>query len=217
MAPPAPDEVAREVSFGERIFTKTVRIAPRLAQLLVWMGSLCEVAVIVARRYPSSSLAGDILRTLTWGSVSSVQRVGITPAFAIGWGLAVIGGTLRAQCYRALGRLFTYEITVRKGHSLITDGPYSWVRHPSYTAHIIVSLGMFLCHSSPGSWVQECGVLNTTAGKVAAYGWTAWTVYLLTRLCSRPPQEDRLLRKQFGEEWDQWAAKVPYRLFPGIY
>ncbi|OCH94849.1 ICMT-domain-containing protein [Obba rivulosa] len=216
-APPAPDEVAKEVTVGERIFTKTVRVAPRSAQFIVYAGSLCEVAVLIARTFPAYPLAQHILRLLTWGSTSSAERIGITPTFAIGCGLAMLGGTLRAECYRALGRLFTYEITLRRGHQLVTDGPYSWVRHPSYTAHVIVSLGTFLCHSSRGSWVRESGVLNTPVGKTMAYAWVAWTTYLLIRLCSRPPEEDRLLRKQFGEEWDQWAAKVPYRLFPGIY
>ncbi|EMD33538.1 hypothetical protein CERSUDRAFT_118110 [Gelatoporia subvermispora B] len=216
-AAPASDEVAREVTRGERIFTKTVRIAPRLAQLVVYAGSLCEIAVIIARTFPTTTVAQEILKTLTWGSTRVADRISITPTFAIGCGLAVLGGTLRAECYRALGRLFTYEITVRKGHRLVTEGPYSWVRHPSYTAHIIVSLGTFICHSCPGSWVRESGVLSTPLGKALAYGWTAWTAYLLIRLCSRPPQEDRLLQKEFGEEWDHWADQVPCRLFPGIY
>ena len=34
---------------------------------------------------------------------------------------------------RALGRLFRFELAILPGHKLIKHGPYSVVRHPSYT------------------------------------------------------------------------------------
>lgn len=33
----------------------------------------------------------------------------------------------------ALGNLFTFEVMIRKNHKLITDGPYAYLMHPSYT------------------------------------------------------------------------------------
>lgn len=34
---------------------------------------------------------------------------------------------------------------------------------------------------------------------------------------SRMPKEDAALREEFKEQWDAWAERTPYRLFPGIY
>ena len=33
----------------------------------------------------------------------------------------------------------------------------------------------------------------------------------------RMKKEDVALRNQFGEKWDDWAKRVPYSIFPGIY
>jgi hypothetical protein len=30
-------------------------------------------------------------------------------------------------------------------------------------------------------------------------------------------KEDAMMRKQFGQEWERWTAKVPYKLIPGVY
>ena len=39
------------------------------------------------------------------------------------------------------------------------------------------------------------------------------SLFMLTRML----KEDIALRNQFGEKWDDWAKKVPYSIFPGIY
>jgi protein-S-isoprenylcysteine O-methyltransferase Ste14 len=31
----------------------------------------------------------------------------------------------------------------------------------------------------------------------------------------RMRKEDAMLKEKFGKQWDQWALKVPYKLFPG--
>ncbi|EMD33539.1 hypothetical protein CERSUDRAFT_98642 [Gelatoporia subvermispora B] len=215
--PPPKDEIAKDVAPGERIFSKTVRVLPSFAKLFVWIASLSEVAIILANEYPAHPMSAKVARLLTWGSTQSLTRIGITPTYVVGWTLAILGGLTRWQCYQTLGRLFTYEITLRKGHQLVTEGPYSVVRHPSYTAGALLISGICVCLGATGSWVQASGVLSTGWGRVVACGWVAWNVFLAVNLLLRPAQEDRMLRKQFGAEWDKWAAKVPYRLFPGIY
>ncbi|OCH94850.1 hypothetical protein OBBRIDRAFT_831441 [Obba rivulosa] len=215
--PPPAAEIPKEVSAGERLFSKLVQIMPSLAKVVAWISCFCEVSVILAGKFPANPLAVKILQELGWGSAQFASRIEINTPFAIGWVLTVVGGFVRWQCYRALGRLFTYQIAVRKGHRLVTDGPYSVVRHPSYTAGIVGFCGMAVCLACPGSWVRESGVLTTAWGRTIMYGWGTWTAYLVSMLCLRTPEEDRMLRKQFGEEWDTWAAKVPYRLLPGVF
>jgi protein-S-isoprenylcysteine O-methyltransferase Ste14 len=41
--------------------------------------------------------------------------------------------------------------------------------------------------------------------------------YVLLSIVLRAPTEDALLRKQFGARWDEWAARVPYRIVPGVF
>lgn len=55
-------------------------------------------------------------------------------------------------------------------------------------------------------------------------GRIAGGVYMLQVIASmvaiplaRIPMEDAMLRKQFGQEWEEWARRVPYALIPGVY
>ncbi|OBZ67953.1 hypothetical protein A0H81_12487 [Grifola frondosa] len=109
------------------------------------------------------------------------------------------GGFIRIQCYRTLGRFFTYELALRNNHRLVTSGPYGVARWD-------ISLSCkrrHMAHGVYGGALQECG-----------YAWTAWTVYTLVNLVKRTPTEDKVLRKSFGKEWVSWAESVPYRLIP---
>lgn len=131
--------------------------------------------------------------------------------------MATLGGYIRHCCFRALGRLFTFEISIRDEHELITDGPYSIVRHPSYTGALLTVIGIIFWHSSPGSWITECGILETKLGQTAAFLFLAYVSALTIGLMLRMSKEDEALQKLFGNEWDDWARTVPYSLVPGIY
>jgi len=50
-----------------------------------------------------------------------------------------VGAAIRFLCYKAMGKNFTYHLTIGEGHSLITTGPYSVIRQLSYTAAVIAS------------------------------------------------------------------------------
>jgi len=41
--------------------------------------------------------------------------------------------------------------------------------------------------------------------------------FVVVSILMRAPREDELLRRQFGEKWEAWAEKVPYRVFPGVF
>ncbi len=126
-------------------------------------------------------------------------------------------GALRLACYKTLGKLFTFELTLRSDHRLVTGGPYAYVRHPSYSGVVLGVLGTLLVHFGPGSWWAEAGWLGMPAGRVYAFCWCAMEAYVLSSIMARAPTEDALLKKQFGAEWDEWAARVPYRVIPGVF
>ena len=66
----------------------------------------------------------------------------------IGASMATLGGLIRHRCYQVLGRMFTFEMSIRRDHMLITSGPYGVVRHPGYTGFLLVVIGMLLLHAS---------------------------------------------------------------------
>jgi protein-S-isoprenylcysteine O-methyltransferase Ste14 len=100
------------------------------------------------------------------------------------------------QAVRVLGRHWSLEARLLPGHRLVREGPYARVRHPIYAA----MLGLF---------VGTCVSLTPLPVLLVAAG-----VYLLgTRLRTR--SEERLLRRQFGEEYARYAREVP-ALFPRL-
>ena len=68
-----------------------------------------------------------------------------------------LGGLIRYKCYRALGSMFTFEMSIREGHVLVTSGPYAIVRHPAYTGAILVVIGIFLVHGLKVSFSIDGG------------------------------------------------------------
>jgi protein-S-isoprenylcysteine O-methyltransferase Ste14 len=83
-----------------------------------------------------------------------------------------------------------------RGHRLITDGPYRYVRHPGYTA----MLAYLLCSGLVlNSWLSLVPLL-------------AWVGFILQRI----GLEERTL----GEElpgYAEYAQRVRYRLIPGVW
>ena len=128
------------------------------------------------------------------------------------------GSTLRLFCYRALGKLFTFELALRDDHKLVTDGPYAIVRHPSYSALCMVAAGSILCFFGTGSWLNECGALGSVFGRAFALVWAVDILFVpLVMLFSRVKTEDGMLKGTFGKEWEEWAKRTPYAVIPGIY
>ncbi len=66
---------------------------------------------------------------MAWASV------GLPPWLRwIGVPLGVTAATLLIVTFRTLGTNITDTVVTRARHTLVTDGPYRWVRHPFYVA-----------------------------------------------------------------------------------
>ena len=135
--------------------------------------------------------------------------------FLSGITLIVAGTLVRVLAYRQLGRDFTFDLAVRKDHKLVTDGVYAIVRHPSYTGFAGVVVGSTLALLvSEGSYAAQA----PRWVRAAAWAFAGWRmVTALVVLPRRIVREDEMLRGEFGEEWDAWARKTPYRVFPYIW
>jgi protein-S-isoprenylcysteine O-methyltransferase Ste14 len=110
--------------------------------------------------------------------------------------LFAVGGALRIWPVFVLGRRFSGLVAIQPGHTLVTSGVYGVIRHPSYLGLLVNSLGWALAFRS---WV---GVLITA--------------FLIPPLLSRIRAEERLLRTQFGDEYDTYCSRTS-RLVPGLY
>ncbi|KAK0479090.1 hypothetical protein EDD18DRAFT_1312511 [Armillaria luteobubalina] len=183
-------------------------------RLISWSICIVETTVILAHSFPSLPASHFILSTLAFKGNS--DRIAITPLFLLGNVLTVVGTAIRLHCYSALGRLFTFELSIRKNHRLIIRGAYAVVRHPSYTGMILTILGA-ICSQSAGSWVMECGLIDMWYGKVLAVYWLLVAAAVIASLLLRVSVEDQLLHKRFGQEWIEWNTRVPYGLIPGVY
>jgi protein-S-isoprenylcysteine O-methyltransferase Ste14 len=68
------------------------------------------------------------------------------------------GSLLRRHCWRVLGEYFTGEVTAKPDQPVISKGAYRWVRHPSYTAGIIMMAGIGL---ALGNWASVVLIVGT--------------------------------------------------------
>ena len=73
-----------------------------------------------------------------------------------------------------MGSLFTFETSIRKGHTLITSGPYAIVRHPSYAGFTLVVIGMFLVHGSKVKFTLTVVVISTESVSLGFLGEGEW-------------------------------------------
>ena len=138
-------------------------------------------------------------------------------AAAVGLTLIILGTSIRLMTYHHLGRLFRFEVSIQEDHELIVSGPYSVVRHPSYTAYILILGGWFPWHMSTGSGIMESGLWNTMLGKLFVVMYFSLLTSTIFFTLARMSKEDIALRNQFGKKWDDWAKRVSYSIFPGIY
>lgn len=114
----------------------------------------------------------------------------------IGVALFAGGGVLRLWPVFVLGRRFSGLVAIQPGHTLVTTGIYSVIRHPSYLGFLVSSLGWVLAFRS------GVGVLLT--------------LLMVPVLLARIRAEEALLRDQFGDEYASYCDRT-WRMLPGIY
>lgn len=89
------------------------------------------------------------------------------------------------------------EISSKVKGRLVTEGPFSIVRHPTYLAHTVMFLGIFLFTE-----VIAVGII------------TVFDLIISNTIII--PLEDRELTARFGREYEKYKEKVRRRFIPGI-
>jgi protein-S-isoprenylcysteine O-methyltransferase Ste14 len=80
-----------------------------------------------------------------------ISTSAVLPVFCAGIATIVGASLLRRHCFRQLGEYFTGDVQARPDQPVINRGAYRWVRHPSYTAGILMFTGIGL---ALGNWAS---------------------------------------------------------------
>ena len=115
----------------------------------------------------------------------------------IGIAIMIAGIGLRIWSVRTLGAWFDRDIQVRTGQTLVTGGPYRWLRHPSYAGVLMLFTGL--------------GVAQANVYSIAVLAVVPTLVYL-----RRINVEEAAMEKAFGASYREFAAHRK-RLIPGVY
>ncbi|KAG2100869.1 hypothetical protein BD769DRAFT_1367888 [Suillus cothurnatus] len=215
--PPSPQEKVVPSAFESFISLIIYLGAPELFKITAWAASSVEVANILAMHIGPSQISERVYGASAVQLLHGLHSMPITPVFLAGSLLVMVGGMLRFYCMLTLGKFWSFPLSVRKEHRIITTGPYSIVRHPSYTGFLLQCIGIIITHGSEGSWMRQSGILQVPYVKVLA----AIVFFMLTTgvfmAIYRSVVEDKMLQRALGEDWENWAKKVKYRLLPGVY
>lgn len=88
-----------------------------------------------------------------------------------------------------LGKNFNTTLHIREGHTLVTAGPYHWVRHPMYTSLYILVSAIFLASAN---WL------------VGLPGLLSLTIIILNRV----QREEAVMLEQFGDEYRNYMQRT---------
>jgi protein-S-isoprenylcysteine O-methyltransferase Ste14 len=118
------------------------------------------------------------------------------PALALAWtgaGAAVLGLLIALWARFSLGRNWSGVVTLKEGHELVTSGPYAVIRHPIYTALLLLFLALALFIHTPGAYLGFLAIV-----------WSCWV---------KLRQEEVLMLGQFPDSYPAYMARTK-RLIP---
>jgi protein-S-isoprenylcysteine O-methyltransferase Ste14 len=114
----------------------------------------------------------------------------------LGAGLAFAGFALLQWSQQILGRNWSDTPRLMKDQRLVTDGPYQWVRHPIYTAFLLILSAPLLLSAN---WFIGLTWIGMTALDVM----------------SRVRFEEALMLETFGEPYQAYMKRTG-RFFPRL-
>lgn len=118
--------------------------------------------------------------------------------YYIGILLIIFGIAIRWICVFTLKNNFTYIIQTQKNQHLVTGGIYKYVRNPSYTACIIILLGISF------SLRHIIALILVTVISIICFE-------------IRIDVEEKALKNQFKQEFKNYCEKTKYKLIPKVY
>ena len=105
-------------------------------------GALHGIWILVGILIPLATIVIAVVAPqLIYGTALNVSFPGDLALQLAGFALFGVAGALLIWSNRHLGRYMVVDIAVARDHELITTGPYAYVRHPTYTAVLLLNVG----------------------------------------------------------------------------
>lgn len=111
----------------------------------------------------------------------------------LGVSLAMLSLPLQIWAHHSLGRHWSSFLEIQEDHSLVTTGPYRWIRHPMYAQ----------------SFVFFAGLALVSADLLIFTGLAISVMFALTRLS----REEKMMLEKFGDEYSAYMKRSG-RLLP---
>jgi protein-S-isoprenylcysteine O-methyltransferase Ste14 len=129
-------------------------------------------------------------------SYVGLGRIGVGLVNYVGLGVFLLGFVLRQWSISILGRFFLPVVKKQKGQRIIKEGPYRFVRHPSYTGLLLELVGVSLTFAN---WISVIVVL----------------VFFVSAISYRIRIEEEFLNREFSDYGEY--KKRTWKLVPFIY
>ncbi len=113
----------------------------------------------------------------------------------IGVGLGIVSLPLLIWVQRTLGKHWSTNLQLREQHTLVTSGPYRWVRHPMYTALFTFFIASSLISAN---WL-----------------FILLTMVVIIGLYTRIGKEEIMMIEKFGDEYSDYMKRTG-RLLPHL-
>ncbi|HUI89140.1 MAG TPA: isoprenylcysteine carboxylmethyltransferase family protein [Anaerolineales bacterium] len=120
-----------------------------------------------------------------------------TSLFAVGIFFVLAGVAFRWYAIRVLGKYFTRQVAIQPGQTVVENGPYRWIRHPSYSGALLTIFGLGLAFTN---WLSLVLVLA-----IAFFGYSY-----------RVGVEEKALVEALGEPYRQYRQRTK-RFIPFVY
>jgi protein-S-isoprenylcysteine O-methyltransferase Ste14 len=126
---------------------------------------------------------------------------GITPIpetfFYVGIVVMMVGIAFRQWAIWVLGRFFSTKVRIVSDHRIVSEGPYRYLRHPSYTGTLMILLGLGLASRT---WLGTV-IIIALFSLVIGY---------------RIDVEESALKAEFGDDYTEYAKRTK-RLIPFLF
>jgi protein-S-isoprenylcysteine O-methyltransferase Ste14 len=153
------------------------------------------------RKSDRASIVGIVVQTLSLFAVWMTPRQHQATILPVGYwvqffstilvvAVVIISLWTISSALRVLGKQWSLQARVLENHKLVREGPYRFVRHPIYTGMLgmIIAAGLVRSH-----W----------------FGFLIALVLFAIGTAIRVRSEEKLLREQFGAEFDDYKRSVP--------
>jgi protein-S-isoprenylcysteine O-methyltransferase Ste14 len=138
-------------------------------------------------------IIGNLFIKVKYLSISGSFHSHLILAIIIIWA----GLCLRFWSVQTLGKFFRTTVMIQKGHRVVKNGPYRYIRHPSYTGLLLTTIGVAI---GMENWI----------------GLILMVLIVFISLKKRINLEEEVLQKSLGEEYTSYIKNTK-KLIPFIY